>query len=127
MSIVSKILLRIIGLFMVIGAVVAVWFGFERIEEARGLEQNIYTQRSQNVRRSPGAKEAGLNKITEFERDIEAKKVERNLWLGGALVALVAGLGLALGPTSRKRKISVATPTPSSEPGPTQVEDAPGT
>jgi hypothetical protein len=119
---VIKILLQLVGLLIVVGGVGAVWFGFERIDEARGLEQNITAQRSQNVRRSAEAKEEGLKKIAEFEQGIEAKKMERNLWFGVALVALVAGLGFVLGPSSRKRKTSAVAPTPA----PSQIEEAPG-
>jgi hypothetical protein len=119
MSIVIKILLRIVGLLVVVGAVAAVWYGFEKADQARGLEQSIYAQRSLNVRRSGEAKEAGLKKITEFEQGIEAKKTERTIWFGVAAVAFFAGLGLAMLPSSRKRKASVT------EPSPAQSQDAP--
>jgi hypothetical protein len=122
MSIMIKILLPIIGLLIVVGAVAAAWKGFEKVDDVRRLEQSIYVQRSQNAYgRSEEAKESGEKKIVEFEQGIETKKTERNIWFGVAAAALVAGLGIALVPSSRKSKNSVATTAPA------QIEDAPGT
>ena len=115
-----KILLPIVGLLIVVGAVAAAWKGFEKVDDVRRLEQSIYVQRSQNARGGPGTStEAGEEKIAEFEREAEAKKTERNIWFGVGAAAMVVGLGIALVPSSRKRRVSVA------EPSPAQSQDVP--
>ncbi|MFL5242272.1 MAG: hypothetical protein ACJ8FY_09205 [Gemmataceae bacterium] len=115
-----KILLRIFGMAAVVGGGVAAWYGLESADDVRRLEQSIYVQRSQNAySRSPAAKETGQAKIEEFERGIEKKKTEKNIWFGVAVVALIIGVGIVVLPSSRKRKASVT------DPAPVQIPDAP--
>src|SRR5258708_32489208 len=113
MSIMIKILLPIVGLLIVVGAVAAAWKGFEKVDDVRRLEQSIYVQRSQNAYgRTEEAKEAGEEKIAEFEQGIETKKTERNIWFGVGAAAPDAGIGIALMPSSRQRETSLGTSTP---------------
>jgi hypothetical protein len=120
MSIMIKILLRIVGLLIVLGAVAAAYEGLEKVDDIRRKEQSVYVQRSQNAYGGHGeSPEVGEEKIAEFEREIEAKKTWRNIWFGGAALALVGGLGIALAPLSSKRKVSVAGQAPA------QNQDAP--
>jgi len=64
----------------------------------------------------PGSNKEKLEeKIAESQQGIEKKKTERNIWFGVAAVAVVGGLGMALVPSSRKRKIPAAKPAPNPE------------
>jgi hypothetical protein len=112
-----RVLALVTGLFIAGGGVYAAWIGSGVDEDIRGLEAQIYKQRSDNAYHRAG--EAGEKKIEELQQQVEEKKSERNIWFGAAAGAVAFGVALALLPLmSRKRKPSATAPVP--EPVPDQ-------
>jgi hypothetical protein len=103
-------LLRVVGLLLAIWGVGAIWGRFGAIDEIGKLEQEIYVQKSQIAYGRGFGSRAGEKKIAECEQAIEKKKTERTIWFGAAAVGLVVGLGAALAPSARKRKVSATKP-----------------
>jgi hypothetical protein len=122
-----KLLLRIAGVLIAVGGVAAAWMGLERVEDIRKLDSEIYVQLSQGAFGGPRNKEKADKKIEETKEKIETTTTQRNIWLGAAAVALIVGLGMALLPSSRKRKVRAArsTPTENAGPVPAQNPEAP--
>jgi hypothetical protein len=102
--IVVKTLIRVIGLLLAVGGLFAVWLGFEAHDDIRKWENEIIKQESENMspRRLPG--DEGKQKIVASQQQIEKKTMERNLWFGAAVGALIVGGVLVLLPSSGKRK-----------------------
>jgi hypothetical protein len=124
-----KSLLQLVGGLLVAGGMVAVWMGFERMEEIHKLDAEIYMQGSQGAYGGAKGKKAAEKKIDEAEQALEAKKIERNIWFGAAAGGVVVGLAAVLLPSSRKRKASApkkAAAENAAQPPPAQNLDAPG-
>jgi hypothetical protein len=104
-----KILLRIVGVLLILAALPAAWLGFEAMDTL-GLENDISAREAEIGKRI--TKERGEEQIAGYRRQIAEKNVQRNIWLPVAAGALVVGVGLALLPSSGKRKVPVAEPAP---------------
>ena len=122
-----QILLRILGVFLVLGALYAAWLGVDANADITPSENTIQVQRSALAGKKT-SKEKADEEISKAEREIEEKKTQRNLGLGGAVVGLIVGFGLILMPSPRKRKSPAAAPAqePAPAPTPAQNQDAPG-
>jgi flagellar basal body-associated protein FliL len=119
-----KILLCVVGVLLAAGGVAALWYGFESFQTAEKLEQQIGVDQSEKSRGgSPARMEALEKELTELEREREAKKTEPYLWFGGAAVALIVGVALALVPWLGKPQRPAARPA---APAPAQSADAAG-
>jgi hypothetical protein len=110
-------LLRVAGLLLAIEGVAAAPLGFRANDDIQGLENQIYKDTAEQARPG-GQKEAATKSIAESEQRINGKKIERNLWFGGALVAVVVGICMALLPASGKRKAPAAEQAAAPNPGP---------
>src|SRR6516165_4991665 len=104
-----QILLRILGVFLVLGALYAAWLGVDANADITPSENTIQVQRSALAGKKT-SKEKADEEISKAEREIEEKKTQRNLGLGGAVVGLIVGFGLILMPSPRKRKAPAAAP-----------------
>jgi hypothetical protein len=131
-----KTVLVVVGLLVAIGgALYPVWRGVDAREAIRGLEMNIYRERSLIAYR-PANKEQGEENIAGWQREIEAKQTESNLWFAVAAGPVVVGIGIIgvalVSPWSRKRKVPAAEPVPAgneapaAEPAPARNPEAPG-
>src|SRR5262249_36739114 len=98
-----KIVLRLCGLLLAAGGVVALWFGFEAMDEIRGLDNEILTAKGQ-MSGGRMSKEAGEKRIAESQQEIERKTPQRDRWFAAALAAMVVGLAAVWVPSSGKRK-----------------------
>ena len=108
-----RALILIFGVLIAIGGVVAAWNGVGAMDDITKLEAQIYGQK--NNRAAQRAGEAGKERIAEFERQMEEKRTERNIWIGGAIGALALGVAMAMLSLSRKRKASNATLVPAQD------------
>jgi hypothetical protein len=99
-----KVVLRLFGLLLAVGGVVALWFAFEAIDEIRGQDNNIRTLTAQMEARRI-SRQRGEEGVAEAEQAIMIKSSQRDRWFATAVAALVLGVGAVCMPSSaRKRK-----------------------
>ena len=98
-----QMLTRVIGLVFILGALPAAWFGFEALDDIRAHRMEIFQLKSEMAaHRFP--KERGEKAVAASQQRIEEQQRAAYPWFGTAVGGLVLGGGLALLPSSRKRK-----------------------
>lgn len=116
-----RMLIRILGLLLILGALPAAWFGFEALDDIRAHRVEIDKLRNEMAaHRFP--KEAGEKAVVASQQRIADQKRAIFPWFGTAVGGLVLGGCLVLLPSSRKRKTPVLQTGPN-QPGP--LDDKP--
>jgi hypothetical protein len=116
---IKRLLLAVVGLLIAAGGLYAAWAGFVVLEDVRGLDNDLYQKRSEMAYKK-ASKETVDKTVADYDKKIDRKKTEGNLWLGAGVAGLVVGLGMAVGALVVGHGRAPASPAPAPK------QDAPG-
>ncbi len=106
-----KTLIRVVGVFLVLDALPAAWFGFAAQDDIHANEVEIEKlTNGMAAHRLP--RDTSEKDLAASQQQVEKQKVATYLWFTAAVVALVVGGSMVLLPSSRKRKSSVVELVP---------------
>jgi flagellar basal body-associated protein FliL len=105
-----KVLLRLLGVLLVVGALAAGWMGFDAWDQSQKHEMEAYVQQAEKARSKSPEKEE--QKIADAEQTAKAKTTESYILFGAAAVGLIVGICLVLLPSSAKRKARAEAEVP---------------
>lgn len=123
MKTVLFLVLRLVGVGVIVGGLLAASQAFDAQTESRQNEQEV-TKTNAQLKSGRGSKKQLQENLEKSEGLVEAKKKESYMWWGGAAGGVLLGAVLLFFPAPRKRKTSKPQPEP--VPNPNEVSSSPG-